>query len=123
MHCRPSVAIGDRKGARMIQMLSALFMITAFSDQKIVLPWEFNRITLFNNQLYFASYTGSNIFFYHDDRLKTLTSTHDPLFVIDAFYFTPFFLYLTDGRKIVKYYLQPALSETIYYGNSITGFC
>ncbi len=104
-------------------ILIALIIITPVSDHEISLPWEFNRIVFANKKLYFSSYAGSNIYFFQNESLKALTIGDDPLFIIENFHFSPFFLFLTDGQKIIKHYLQQSLSETIYQGNSITSFC
>jgi hypothetical protein len=107
----------------MILVLSILLAITYSPEQIIATPYEFNRISFFDDHLYFAAYTGANIFFHHNDSFKALTISDNPLSVIEDFCFTPFFLYLNDGQKITKHYLRQSISETIYHGDHIAGFC
>lgn len=104
-------------------ILSALLTLIQSPERSMATPLEFNRLDVYNGQLYFAPYLGANLYFYRNDSFKTLTFGDDPLFIIEEFRMAPFFLYLSDGQSVIKYYLQQSLSESVYAGNNIAGFC
>jgi hypothetical protein len=89
----------------------------------ISLDREFNRIEVYDGNIYLAPFIGMSIFKYTE--LKNLTAisfTDDVNYRIHNFHITPFAIYLNNGKSVEKFYRTHGIKEIIYSSQDITNF-
>lgn len=100
-----------------------LFLIFLEPIDSVFLNRELNSIEIYNHLIYCAPFTGKSIFMLDESRnLKPITFTDDPSYRIYGFAFTPFALYINNGRSIEKFYLASGVKEGIYISSDISSF-